>query len=494
MMGCVVRASTIRGIEAVPVGVEIASSAGIPGIAMVGMPDGSVLEARSRVRCALRASGFQVPRLRFTINLSPAELRKTGTGLDLPIAVSILALTGQIPSEGLDGCLFVGELGLDGRVSCVRGMVAYERLAESLGLMLVCGPDEAGVSGRHGTRRIRMLSELRGGVRTLPRHEGPRTADWDEGSSGELDFSDVIDQEEAKRAIVISATGDHGLLMVGPPGSGKSMLAQRIPGILPPLGHEEAEQALLVTSVAGQDLTGILRGQRPFRAPHHSISTAGMIGGGRPVLPGEISLAHEGVLFLDELPEFAKNVLQSLRQPFEEREVRLVRADGVYRFPCRFVFVAASNPCPCGYLGDRDHACTCTPARIAQYQSRVGGPLNDRIGMHIFVARPASERIVSGEAGMTTAEMRNLVRTGREFAAWRREKWAAEEEGELAALRLDEEAQTMLTGMSNRLGLGGRAIVSVARVARTIADLEERERVSKADILESCAYRDRREG
>jgi magnesium chelatase family protein len=308
-----------------------------------------------------------------------------------------------------------------------------------------------------------------------------------------LDFADVVDQEVAKRAFVIAAAGEHGLLMVGPPGAGKSMMAKRMPTILAPMDEKEQAEALIIHSVAGQDLAPLLGGARPFRAPHHAVSFGGMVGGGRPVRPGEISLAHKGVLFLDELPEFGPSVLQALRQPMEEREVRIVRVDGTYIFPCDFMLVAAANPCPCGYLGDPDHHCTCSASRIQTYQSRIGGPLMDRIDVLVDVARPDSSRIISGEEGLSSEQMAEQVAVARGFASWRRERSddKPDRTRNVPELGLDAQARASLEGVANRLGLGGRNIVRIARVARTIADLAESEEVKRDHVMEACAYRTR---
>lgn len=483
-----VTGACVRGAEALPVSVEVACSSGIPGISLVGMPDSAVAEAPARVRCAISACGFKVPRLHLVVNLAPGELRKTGTGLDLPIAVAILAATGQIPTEGLSECLFVGELSLEGEVQPVRGAVAYQRLAGTLGLRLACSRDcrlvpdwgEVGVMCR--------LAELRQGTRSLSTPPPRPLADGDVEGGGALDFSQVHGQEEAKRAITIAAAGSHGLLMVGPPGAGKTMLARRVPGILPPLTEDEREEVLLMASVAGQPTEFALRGERPFRSPHHSVSMAGLVGGGRPVIPGEISLADHGVLFLDELPEFAGNVLQALRQPMEEGQVRLVRADGTYAFPCRFLLIAAANPCPCGHYGDPGRRCTCPPGRVERYRSRIGGPLMDRIDIHLGVRRPESGEVLGGDHGATTAQMRDQVARAREFSSWRQRR--SDDSGGLSQrLGLEERATACLEGLGRRNCLGGRSIVKVALVARTIADLQEHETVSRDDVTEASLYR-----
>ena len=493
--GYAVRAACIRGVEVVPVTVEIDLSDGLPGMTMVGMADTAVMEARSRIRCALRAAGFEMPRRHITVNLAPGDVRKVGSGFDLPIAVGVLAATGQIPVRELDGALFVGELALDGRVCPVKGEVAYQLYARRERLRLVESREahRAVVDGAD-TCALESIAQLRAGLSEVgaTRLEPPRGAVRAPG-----DYRDVIGQEMAKRACAIAAAGSHSLLMVGSPGSGKSMLAQRLPGILPPLAGAQKEEALAIHSIAGEPLGGLIEGVRPFRCPHHTVSLAGLIGGGRPVRPGEVSLAHNGVLFVDELAEFPANVLQTLRQPMEDGVARVVRVEGAFAFPARFQLVAASNPCPCGNLGDPERPCTCSAARVERYQEKLGGPVADRIDMALTIRRPDPEEIVLGVEGLTSEDMRAMVTRSRAFAAWRAAK--ADERTRVNCVNkrddrpvMPAEAEEALLALARSAHLTGRGITRLARIARTIADMAESEHILPGHIREAAAYRGNR--
>lgn len=497
-----VHAACIRGVEAVPVTVEVSLGGGIPGIQILGMPSTEVMDSRGRIRCALRAVGYELPRQSITVNLAPGDIRKTGTGFDLAIALAILAVDGQIPPNGLDGALVAGELALNGGVLPVKGEVAFQLLAREQGLSYVSGraPQHVPLEGVK-SYYLDSLSQVKDGIGGARSFAASDSAPAD--LEPELDYSDVIGQEVAKRGMAIAAAGELGLLMVGSPGSGKTMLARRMTTILPELSVEAQQEALCIHSVVGEDVEELLAGRRPFRSPHHSVSAAGLIGGGRPVRPGEISLAHGGVLFLDELAEFPNGVLQMLRQPIERGCVRIVRVDGAYTFPARFQLLAASNPCPCGFLGDRDVPCKCSASMVESYRAKLRGPLADRIDIMIDVARPDPKLIIEGAEGMSSAELRDLVVRGRAFRSWResRERLAGDSpgcasssiDGIVSSFNLDQKAEECVLGLAQRTHLTGRGIVRLSRIARTIADVSESDLVHVDHVLEAAMYQGRRD-
>lgn len=490
---CTVLCATLRGIEAVPVQVEISIGSGLPGFSIVGMPDAAIQESRERVRAAIKACGFAMPADKIVVNLAPSSLRKTGSGFDLPIALGILVASRQLPEDAVRGRMVVGELSLDGVVRPVEGTLAYQISAKELGCDLVCAPSSEGFYPLEGVlvRTVGYLGAFRnpeldfGGFQQLAEDQG------------NLDYSDVGGHEVAKRALQIAAAGLHGVLMVGPPGSGKTMLASRISTIMPPLNDEEKLETARVYSVAGQQISEVLMEKRPFRSPHHSVTTAGLIGGGSPLRPGEISLAHNGVLFLDEFAEFKSSTLQAMRQPLETGEVSLVRADGCVTFPSRFMVLAAMNPCPCGYYGDPSIPCTCTASQIARYLARIGGPLLDRIDIQINVWRTEFDHIAHGQRGTSSAELRDGVEMAREFTAWRvaRSHDVARDEGDLMERNgVTDKAEQLLRSFAVSHDLSGRGIVRTVRVARTIADMANSESVEDLHVAEALTLRLRERG
>lgn len=485
---CTLRSAVLRGVEAVPVDVEVAVTTGLPAFNVVGLVDAAVQEARERVRAALKAAGFSMPGDRILVNLAPSALKKTGSGFDLAIAAGILMATGQVDPKLARETLFVGELSLDGHVRPVMGMLAYALLAREQGLALACSAQGQGLVPIEGVS-LRGLASIAG-------LKAPSFCEVAMGRANDdapaPDFAEVSGNDVAKRAMQIAAAGGHGILMMGPPGSGKTMLASRMPSILPPLSEDEKLHAALIHSVAGEDVTSILAGKRPFRQPHHSATGPGLIGGGSPIRPGEISLAHLGVLFLDELAEFRSSVLQQMRQPLESGVVCITRADGNVVFPASFMLVAASNPCACGYFGDEQRPCTCSEKQVRDYQNRIGGPLMDRIDLHIDVKRVPPGQVLSFEGGTSSASLREAVLKARAYASWRSSREAAPArttQALVASCRLDGASARFFEKAAQANNMSGRAIVRTLSVARTIADMEERPVVSKADLCEALAFR-----
>jgi magnesium chelatase family protein len=497
---------TVHGIEPIAVQVEVNLAFGLPAFTVVGLPHGAVRESRERVATALRNSGFDLPQRRITVNLAPGNVPKEGTGFDLPIAVGLIVASGGLDPASVRRVGFLGELGLDGALRPVTGVlpVAADLAAGGRVDVLVvpeANAAEAALVDRIsviGARSLSAVGDHFRGARTLhPTEVDPARMLQTAVGSFVPDLEDVRGQETAKRALEIAAAGGHNLLLVGPPGSGKTMLATRLPGILPPLRLPEALECTRVHSVAG-----LLAPNRPlvthppFRAPHHSVSEAGLAGGGTPIRPGEISLAHRGVLFLDELPEFRRSALEMLRQPLEEGRVRLSRASGSLQFPARFVLAAAMNPCPCGYRGDGSDRCLCDESAVARYQGRVSGPLMDRIDLHAQVPAVPPAALRGRAPGESSAEVRGRVVAAR--ARQRHRFSGTDGVGSNAELgpgalrrqgRVAPEVDRLLAGAVDRWGLSARGYHRVLRVARTIADLEGTAAVEARHAAEALQHR-----
>jgi magnesium chelatase family protein len=501
MLACV-NTIAMEGVKAVPVEVEVDLSRGLPSLSVVGLADEAVREAKDRIRAALKNSGYKLPTLRITINLAPAHLPKVGSAYDLPMALGLLAAMEQLPVAALSRRIFLGELALDGRLKPIAGSLPAAIYARNAGFDEIIVPESNGleaafVEGIRVVSPANLLALVRHLLAIEPLAPLPVT-DWQAWVRAEKrpqrNLREVKGQEYARRALEVVAAGGHNLLMSGPPGSGKTLLAQCLPGILPPMTLDEALDVTTIHSVAGRlDPLRPFVGVRPFRAPHHTASQVALIGGGGHPRPGEVSLAHRGVLFLDEIPEFGRTALEVLREPLESGDVHISRAAMSTRFPASFQLVAACNPCPCGYLGSPHRTCRCSAVRIEQYRSRLSGPLLDRIDLHVEVPAVPQEVLVSIPNGESSEEVAQRVIAARERQFHR--NGAGISNARLDGLALDhhaglaEEERMLLLNAGQRLGFSARSYNRILKVARTIADLALAEQIKTPHLAEAIQYR-----
>jgi len=498
-----VASAAIQGINAKPVQIEVHLSRGIR-FSLVGLPDIAVRESHERIVSALQVNGMDLPRKQIVINMSPADLRKEGTSYDLPLLVGIMAAGDYIPATSVENSLFIGELSLDGRLQPIRGVLSVAMLTKESGIRRLILPasnaQEASVVEGLEVFGVDTILDLVGLLKDEPSYSPtkanllPQPA---EAYSLAEDFSDVKGQDNVKRAVEVACSGGHNLLLVGPPGAGKTMIAHCIPGILPPMSRQEALETTKIHSVAGKTTVGFgLLHRRPFQSPHHSISSVALVGGGNKPQPGEISLAHNGILFLDELPEFHRNVLEVLRQPLEERSIRISRVNYSIDYPAGFMLVASMNPCPCGYYNHPDKACICTPGQIQRYMARISGPLLDRIDLHVEIAPVSYEKLSDTKPSEASQDIRDRVVSARKI---QEDRFGNSSETTCNArmktkeihrfAQPDNPGQRLLKVAMEKLNLSARAYDRILKVARTIADLDACSNVEARHVAEAIQYR-----